>query len=102
MDLASWELKKMPLREYSCCFCGGRVEVLQPNGEGPPMCCGREMKKLISVPAGGVIGAGYPYVEHNMGPEPVVVESPGQRKRLLKKRGLVEAGAGKGRPGCWA
>jgi len=44
----------MPIFEYACRTCGKEFEALvRPNAEAPscPACQGRELEKLISIPA---------------------------------------------------
>jgi putative FmdB family regulatory protein len=52
----------MPLYEYQCAKCGGRIEIIQRVSDPPlPICpkCGGDMKKLISSPAIQFKGSGF-------------------------------------------
>ena len=52
----------MPLYEYQCEKCGGRVEIIQRVSDKPySHCpkCGGDMKKLVSAPAIQFKGSGF-------------------------------------------
>ena len=87
----------MPLYDYECIRCGNvQEEIMRSNEEENILCikCGRETKRLISTPTYKDF---VPYVDENLGPEPVRITCPGQKKRLLRERGLIEAGLGETR-----
>ena len=83
----------MPLYDYECQQCGGIYEAYIPlSSEAKSVCesCGGEGKRILSLPSRKTeMGDNsYPYVEHNFGENPVKVESPDHRRRLMRELGL--------------
>jgi putative FmdB family regulatory protein len=80
----------MPLYDYKCSNCGMVENVWAKINEQEKLCaCGLWMKRVIS--ATRSTPDLQPYLDPNMGHEPVYVESRQHRKRLMKERGLAES-----------
>lgn len=79
----------MPIYLYECPRCGEVDNVWANVSEDRKVHeeCGATMTRLISAPA--VRGDLEPYLETNMGHEPVYVKSRRHRERLCKDRGLT-------------
>ena len=84
----------MPRYDYRCIECGVIEELWRrmTDLEMAHRCirCGGDMIRLISAP--NIRCDIEPYVDENMGHEPVHVESRQHKKQLLKERGLTEIG----------
>uniref|UniRef100_A0A6M3L4M6 Putative regulatory protein FmdB zinc ribbon domain-containing protein n=1 Tax=viral metagenome TaxID=1070528 RepID=A0A6M3L4M6_9ZZZZ len=97
-----------PIYDYECSHCGAVFEMVLGVSENRTVSCRscgcRETKRLISLPATKSDKGDneYPYVEHNLGDEPVLVQDRAHKNRLLKERGLSECyKQGRGMPGQW-
>src|SRR5574343_57959 len=99
----------MPLYEFECQKCGRVHELILPSSESEKKevpcesCAGGAVRILCSPPRKTDCGDNsYPYVEENMGPEPILLESSAHRRAELKRRGLAEGFHRKpGMPGQW-
>src|SRR5574343_1827469 len=99
----------MPLYDFECQQCGRTHEQLLPVSESekkeiPCESCGGRAVRIIAQPSrkSDCGDNSYPYWEHNIGPEPILLENPGHRRTVLKERGLSEAFKRKpGMPGQW-
>ena len=80
----------MPVYEYICKKCNQRMEGFRSITErnNPPKHCGVESTKLISVFSTGD-SSGYPYEDPILGR---TIDSPGDRRKEMKKQGLIERG----------
>ena len=38
----------MPIYNFECSKCGGKLRVLQKLNDPPPKCCGKETKKVMA------------------------------------------------------
>lgn len=83
----------MPFYDYKCCLCTTTREVVRSitSEEIRPMCpcCQCEMQRVfnnrgIMFREKGI----FPYIDHNLGHEPVKISSRDQWKREMKQRGL--------------
>lgn len=81
-----------PIYDFKCPDCGVIPNVWAKMDESYTKCpkCGILTQRLIS-PA-NVSPDMKPYLDPNLGHEPVYVESRQHRKRLMKERGLSEIG----------
>jgi putative FmdB family regulatory protein len=94
----------MPLYEYECEQCHEVHFHIRPISEWreDSKCpkCGSHARKIIS--SSSDRREWEPYVDENLGDEPVMVESRSHRKQLLKERGLESCYRHKpGMPGQW-
>ena len=94
----------MPIYEYECEECGFQMEGIFPINKKPDnvpcIKCLGNAKSIISASADRK--EWNPYIDENLGPEPVVVQSRAHRKKLMKKAGLVSGAQRKpGMPGQW-
>lgn len=78
----------MPIYDYKCELCGEVCNVWAHVNEDRKVHeeCGRTMTRLISAPM--IDPPWFDYVEQNMGHDPIVITSRGQRDRLERERGL--------------
>lgn len=94
----------MPIYEYECEECGFHMEGIfsikeKPENIACTKCLGNA-KSIISASADRK--EWNPYIDENLGPEPVVVQNRAHRRKLMKKAGLVEYTKTKpGMPGQW-
>lgn len=80
----------MPIYDYKCSDCGLIENVWAKIDEQELPCkCGLTMTRVIS--ATRTNPDLQPYLDPNLGHEPVWVESRQHRKRLMKERGLAES-----------
>lgn len=100
----------MPLYDLICLACQQEVPDRffhrKPAPNAMPVCpqCGHR----LTVNPRTSLGRGLTYfsekspqVIHNLGHDPVTITSEAQRQRIMKERGLTEAGRPYGRKGCW-
>lgn len=83
----------MPLYDFSCSACGGQQNdiVARPDENSKPCpSCGKAMTRLLPIP--NVQSDYEPWVDDNLGHEPVYVKSRRHHKQLLRERGLVQIG----------
>jgi putative FmdB family regulatory protein len=83
----------MPLYDYECVNCGTVDDVFAAVIDTTLPCprCDDVMTRLFSFNV-NVQPDLEPYVDDQMGHEPVYVKSKQHRKQLMKERGLVELG----------
>ena len=99
----------MPLYDFECQTCGRIHEHILPISESekkeiPCESCACRTVRIITQPArkNDCGDNSYPYWEHNLGSEPVLLENSGHRRAVLKERGLAEGYKKKsGMPGQW-
>lgn len=83
----------MPLYDFQCDTCGKKdIDVYDSSLETAHGCsvCGDRMRRLLPIP--NIRPDLQPYVDENMGHDPIYVSSRRQHKEELKKRGLVQIG----------
>lgn len=81
----------MPLYDFQCKECSKVVEKYAKIEEETQECdCGGEMKRLIttSFSAHGDID---PYLDENIGREPVWIKSKKHRRQVMKREGVYES-----------
>lgn len=80
----------MPIYEYECPECPGRIEVLRASSSThDEVCsCGRLMRRLISAPR-LYLDSVPTYYDHGLGTQ---IDSRSQRKRLMNTASLEEVG----------
>lgn len=86
----------MPLYDFRCQVCGKHVEhYFGMNDKKELWCCEMPVKRLYThnVPADLL----YPYVSHNIGPEPIEVRSRTHKRQLLRENNLSDDVAWSGR-----
>ncbi|MHC1625554.1 MAG: FmdB family zinc ribbon protein [Methermicoccaceae archaeon] len=89
----------MPVYEYECKKCGQVMECVSKIKEKPawiPCMCGYIAKPIISKVA-DMKADWEPYIDENLGDEPVEVRGRGHRRELMKKAGLEEVSYSKNR-----
>ena len=95
----------MPIHDYHCRSCGSTYEKLVFPGDivDCPVCGSTDFRLLMSIPAvkSDCGDNSYPYVEENIGPKPITLESPSHRRRVMKEHGLTDLGTKPGLPGQW-
>jgi putative FmdB family regulatory protein len=82
----------MPRYDFTC-SAHGRVEDLIARWdeyEKPCPECGQPMTRLLPIP--NIAPDIQPFLDENLGHEPVYVKSRRHHKQLLKDRGLVQIG----------
>ena len=80
----------MPLYSYKCKQCGkikDKHNRIDDHKNGPE-CCGEIMRQVLGL--NFVHGDFQPYVDHNLGPQPVVVKSKQHRRQLMKQHNVDE------------
>lgn len=81
----------MPLYDYICNACGRQdFDVFGKHDSEHKCPCGTVMERKIPMPS--ILPDIEPYVDHDMGHEPVYVSSRREKKRILKERKLVQIG----------
>ena len=79
----------MPIYDYECSACGSIVDVWAGIEETEKLhCCGNWMRRLISAP--NINPDFEPYMDENLGPDPILVKSKQHRRQLMSERGLVD------------
>ena len=83
----------MPIYDYQCKNCGKVPDIRAGIYDTEASCpyCHTTMNRLFSPPK-NIICDIEPFLDENMGHEPVYVRSRREHKRLLKERGLVQIG----------
>jgi len=85
----------MPIYEFECGSCDAITERMWPLSASENMVtscqlCGFTAKKVPSQTQ-AVKPDWDPYVDHNLGDKPVMVQGRGHRKELMKENNLIEA-----------
>jgi len=82
----------MPLYDFACPICG-IIEASVKIGVEKTACqrCGSQMQRLFSPPK-NIICDLEPYLDENIGHEPIYVKSKRHKRGLLKEKGLVMIG----------
>lgn len=81
----------MPLYDYICPACGRQDFDIFARFEDVRACkCGSAMDRKLPTP--NILPDIEPYLDTDMGHEPVYVSSRREKKRLLKERRLVQLG----------
>lgn len=80
----------MPIYDYSCPECGVIRDVTAKICHEYLRCpeCGRQMRRLFSPPVCQRTNDGCdltPYLEENLGPKPIWIESRRQKRELLRR-----------------
>lgn len=85
----------MPTYSYKCKTCGKQQDKFNriADHKNGPECCGAIMVQILTTAY--VHGDFEPYVDHNIGPDPVVVKSKQHRRQLMKQNNVDEK-VGKG------
>ena len=82
----------MPLYSYKCSRCGLEIEEVRKMSEHAlekACSCGGIFKQTLSL--ANVSGDIEPYLDENLGEEPIFVKSKSHRRELMRERGLEEA-----------
>ena len=79
----------MPIYDYECPNCGKVMDVWAHIDDQEKLhFCGNWMKRLISL--ANINPDFQPYLDENLGQDPVYVKSRQHRKQLMSERGLVD------------
>lgn len=81
----------MILYEYKCLKCDkitNKFRDIEDRDNCPQCECGGETKKIIS--KSKVHGDFMPYLDENIGDEPVWIESKQHRKKVMKENGVTD------------
>lgn len=79
----------MPTYDFFCQQCSKQEEIFMKLADyKAPECCGQKMKQVIG--NYHVVGDLEPYVDENIGNEPVLVKSKRHRRQLMKEHGVQE------------
>ena len=80
----------MPAYDCECQMCHTRQEIVRTIAErdNTPECCGLPMRRLVTINF-HVHGDLEPYLDENLGHDPVWVKSKKHREQLCKERGLI-------------
>lgn len=94
----------MPIYEFECENCGAREEIISSIEDKPEIIgckeCYCNANSIISFTANRK--EWNPYIDDNLGDEPVLVKSREHRRELMKKAGLRDQYHHKpGMPGQW-
>ena len=79
----------MPRYDFTCSMHGRVDDLIARSDEYSKPCpeCGQAMTRLLPIPA--IIPDYEPWIDENLGHNPVYVTSRRHHKQLLKERGLV-------------
>lgn len=82
----------MPRYDFTCSEHGKVEDLIARSDEYSKPCpeCGQAMTRLLPIP--NITPDITPYVDENIGHEPVHISSRRQLKRVLKDAGLVQIG----------
>lgn len=79
----------MPLYDLTCDCGHNEQDALCGVNEYPPCIkCGQPLKRVLG--RYSVIGDLEPYIDENLGEEPVLVKSKKHRRELMKRAGVYE------------
>jgi putative FmdB family regulatory protein len=83
----------MPYYDHSCSVCGKVEERFAHIDDTSVVCeCGATMIRLFSPPSAFHMDI-EPYVDYNLGPEPIRIESRKHLNEMLKRTGAVQKNA---------
>lgn len=79
----------MPTYQFACEVCKKDEEVFMRLADyKAPDCCGQKMKQVLG--NYHVVKDIEPYLDENLGDQPVYVKSKKHRKQLMKEHGVME------------
>jgi putative FmdB family regulatory protein len=82
----------MPIYDFLCPQCGKVLDVYAKMDEREKIhSCGSTMTRLLSLGVNAIQDI-QPYMDENLGPEPVYIRSRRHQRDELKRRGLVQLG----------
>jgi putative FmdB family regulatory protein len=83
----------LPVYDWSCPNCGQVNDVFAHMDDTTTTCqCGATMTRLFSPPSAFHMDI-EPYVDYNLGPEPIRIESRKHLNEMLKRTGAVQKNA---------
>ena len=81
---------KLPIYEYECGRCSTRFDLVGSMSDYRPTvsssCCGVDSDRVFTPVNISVFN---PYLEHNLGPKPVLIETAAQRDALCQEHGVT-------------
>ena len=83
----------MPLYDFDCPACGTQKDIVAHPDEREMSCpvCTATMTRLFPT-SWGTIPDIEPYVDENMGKDPIYIRSRRHKKEMLREKGLVMLG----------